>query len=58
MTVFIVRDSRGMYYGGDVYQGRHIALVMERENAMQMEDWEVKEDFPDGLPAGWELIQI
>ena len=52
--IYIIMNCYGRYYGGDLnVEGRPVCDVRDRDNAIEMDEGDFLEDFPDGLPDGW-----
>lgn len=54
MTYVLQNTANGMYYSGYVTAITRFPIANSlREDALEMDDEEIKQDFPKGLPAHW-----
>lgn len=61
IKVYVVRDTAtGLYFEGrlDGPAGNAICTAKGQNAAPEYDEDDMRENFPDGLPAGWEAIKV
>lgn len=59
VKVFILKDRATGRYDEGQRPGKHpVCTARDYENAVEYTEDDLKSEFPDGLPVGWEAIKV